>query len=272
MPGIPLKLVRMDGLFAICRLGRDAAIPAWATAGDFFSVTRTADELSIVCSTSAVPDGVQVDAGWRCLRVAGAMSLSLVGVLASLTDPLAVAGISVFAISTFDTDYLLLKETVLEAAIDVLRRAGHEVESKPVASEVSIHNIRHLVEAALYVVDLEEAEAFYRNALGLELIGKAAGRHVFFRVGDGVLLLFNPEETTKGDLLPRHGAKGPGHVALGIAVDAVDQWRARLAELGVPIEKEMAWPKGGNSLYFRDPSGNAVELVTPGCWGLPSGW
>src|SRR5262245_47058192 len=101
-----------------------------------------------------------------------------------------------------------------------------------------MHEIHHLLEAALYVDDLDRAEAFYRNILGLQLIGKAAERHVFFRVGDGVLLLFNPDETLKGEQLPAHGSKGPGHAALGIAREAVEYWRKRLADNGVSIERE----------------------------------
>lgn len=132
--------------------------------------------------------------------------------------------------------------------------------------------IHHLVEAALYVDDLDQAERFYQGVLGLELLGKEIGRHVFFRAGDGVLLLFNAEETLKGERLPAHGAKGPGHVALGIGVEHRDHWRRRLEEHGVAIEKDMNWPRGGKSLYFRDPAGNSLELITPGCWGLESGW
>jgi catechol 2,3-dioxygenase-like lactoylglutathione lyase family enzyme len=132
--------------------------------------------------------------------------------------------------------------------------------------------IERLIETSAYVDDLDRAERFYRDVLGLEPIGKEAGRHVFFRVGDGVLLLFNAEETLKGLTLPPHGAKGPGHFALGISADSYDAWRERLEAHGVAIEKEMDWPRGGRSLYFRDPAGNSVELVTPGLWGLPSGW
>jgi catechol 2,3-dioxygenase-like lactoylglutathione lyase family enzyme len=99
-----------------------------------------------------------------------------------------------------------------------------------------------------------------------------AGRHVFFQVGESVLLIFFAAETLKGGTLPAHGATGPGHFALGIARESLDDWRKRLDEQGVAVEKEVAWPRGGQSLYFRDPAGNSVELVTPGCWGLPSGW
>jgi catechol 2,3-dioxygenase-like lactoylglutathione lyase family enzyme len=133
--------------------------------------------------------------------------------------------------------------------------------------------IRNVVETSAYVDDLDRAEQFYRDVLGLEVIGREAGRHVFFRVGNAdVLLLFNPDETIKGLHLPAHGARGPGHFAVGIAADALEHWRRRLADHGVAIETEMTWPRGGHSLYFRDPAGNSVELITPGLWGLRSGW
>jgi hypothetical protein len=122
-----MALLILDGTFAICRLEADAAIPAWATAGQFFSITRTADELSIVCRQDAVPEGVNCEWGWRCLRVAGTMPFSIIGVLASLTAPLAEAGISVFALSTFDTDYLLVKDGDFEKVITTLQQAGHSI-------------------------------------------------------------------------------------------------------------------------------------------------
>jgi hypothetical protein len=120
----------VDGTFAICRLGGGSPIPPWATAGPFFSITRTADELSVVCGQDDVPEGVSCERGWRCLRVAGAMPFSVVGVVASLTAPLAEAGISVFAVSTFVTDYLLVNEDLWERAVDVLVRYGHAVQKK----------------------------------------------------------------------------------------------------------------------------------------------
>jgi catechol 2,3-dioxygenase-like lactoylglutathione lyase family enzyme len=130
-----------------------------------------------------------------------------------------------------------------------------------------------VVETAIYVDDLQATEAFYGTVLGLKVIGKEPGRHVFFQVGEAsVLLAFLAEATLKGDQLPPHGATGPGHFALGIDAEAFDTWRKLLHGHGVSIEKEVEWPRGGRSLYFRDPAGNSVELVTPGLWGLPSGW
>jgi hypothetical protein len=122
-----LDLLAVSGTFAVCRLGQGETLPAWAVAGDFFAVSRTADELSVVCRQDAVPDGVRGERDWRCLRVAGAVPFSAVGVLAALTAPLAEAGIGVFAFSTFDTDYLLVKTHDWAAAVAALRRKGHAV-------------------------------------------------------------------------------------------------------------------------------------------------
>jgi catechol 2,3-dioxygenase-like lactoylglutathione lyase family enzyme len=133
--------------------------------------------------------------------------------------------------------------------------------------------IQAIIETAVYVDDLDTTEDFYRRILGLRVIGKEPGRHVFFQVGDAsVLLAFLAEATLKGDQLPSHGATGPGHFALGIGAESFDAWRKLLQGQGVIIEREVEWPRGGKSLYFRDPAGNSVELVTPGVWGLPSRW
>jgi hypothetical protein len=125
-----LTLIVLDGTFAICKLPADVLIPAWTTAGDFYSITRTDEELSVVCRQEAVPEGVVCERDWRCLRVAGSIPFSAVGILASLTTPLANAGISVFAVSTFDTDYLLVKEKDFDAALDALKRCGHTIKSR----------------------------------------------------------------------------------------------------------------------------------------------
>jgi catechol 2,3-dioxygenase-like lactoylglutathione lyase family enzyme len=133
--------------------------------------------------------------------------------------------------------------------------------------------IKAIIETAIYVDDLRATETFYGTVLGLPVIGAEPGRHVFFQVGEAnVLLAFLAEATLKGDQFPPHGATGPGHIALGIEAEAFDAWRKLLQGHGVTIEKEFEWPKGGKSLYFRDPAGNSVELVTPGVWGLPVGW
>lgn len=123
-----LTLVSLPDLFAVCRLAKDAPVPAWASSALFFSITRTADELSVVCPQNVVPDGVRCERDWRCLRVAGTMEFSLIGVVASLVTPLAEAGISVFVVSTFDTDYLLVKADDLARATAALRAAGHAVD------------------------------------------------------------------------------------------------------------------------------------------------
>jgi len=122
-----LELTLLPERFAISRLGADSPIPAWAMQGPFFSVTRTGDELSVVTELSRVPPGVQSQPGWRVLKVHGPFVLTEIGVLAALAMPLAEAKISLFAVSTFDTDYLLIASETLLAAIAALERAGHTI-------------------------------------------------------------------------------------------------------------------------------------------------
>jgi hypothetical protein len=124
----PIKLIVSDFPIAVCRLDGREPIPSWAVRGSFFSITRTADELSVVCDDSLVPKGMLAERNWRALRVAGVIDFSVVGVLAGLTVPLAEAGISVFAISTYDTDYLLVRELDMARAIEVLRDAGYIID------------------------------------------------------------------------------------------------------------------------------------------------
>lgn len=117
----------LSGSLAVCRLPADAPVPAWASAGALVSITRTADELSVVCAEEDVPNEVRAERGWRALKVVGPLDFALTGVLAALAVPLAEAGISIFALSTFDTDFVLVREGDLDRAMAALERAGHRV-------------------------------------------------------------------------------------------------------------------------------------------------
>ena len=123
-------------------------------------------------------------------------------------------------------------------------------------------------EAALYVGDLRRDERFWRR-LGFQVVGRKEGRHVFVRAGRDMLLLFDAAASREGGDVPAHGAEGAGHVALDVPdARALEAWRSHLGEAGVAIEAEKEWPSGGRSLYFRDPSGNSIELITRGTWGF----
>jgi Uncharacterized conserved protein len=127
-----LSLTLLPERYAICRFAPDAGTPDWAV-GSFVSVTRTGKELSVVCPAASVPPSVAActDTGWHVFEVAGPLDFSQVGILASLCTPLAEANVPLFAVSTFDTDYLLVQETSLEAAVDALTAAGHQVHNPP---------------------------------------------------------------------------------------------------------------------------------------------
>jgi catechol 2,3-dioxygenase-like lactoylglutathione lyase family enzyme len=131
-----------------------------------------------------------------------------------------------------------------------------------------------ILESALYVTDLAAAQEFYREKLGLELVGKVDGRHAFFRCGQGVLLLFNAEATRNPPPpdarlpVPPHGTHGPGHLCFSATAEEIEGWKAYLTEKGVAVEADFEWPQGGRSIYFRDPSGNSLEFAEPRIWGL----
>ena len=120
-------LTVLPGSFALVRLAADAPLPSWAMHGEFFSVTRTGDELSVITETAFVPARLRTEVSWRVMKVHGPFDFSEVGVLASLVGPLAAAGVSVFTISTFDTDYLLVRCIQLREAVAALRNASHAV-------------------------------------------------------------------------------------------------------------------------------------------------
>jgi len=130
-----------------------------------------------------------------------------------------------------------------------------------------------ILETALYARDLAAVEAFYREVLGLEPFARAPARHVFYRCGGQVLLIFNPEATRvppgAGALpVPPHGSEGAGHICFRARAEEIGRWRQRLEAKGVAIEADFHWPGGGRSLYFRDPAGNSLEFAEPRIWGL----
>ena len=124
-----LTLQVLPGLLAVCRLEANAPLPAWAMHGSFTALTRTADELSVICPQASVPPGVMCEANWRALKVAGPLGFSMVGVLAGIAGALAKAKISLFAVSTFDTDYILVKDADLSGALQALHSTGYGIKS-----------------------------------------------------------------------------------------------------------------------------------------------
>lgn len=129
-----------------------------------------------------------------------------------------------------------------------------------------------ILEASLYAQDLDSARFFYGTLLGLTEVAYAEGRHVFYRVGPTILLIFNPDATAQGSAdpampIPGHGAHGPGHLCLSAAPDQIDIWHARLTAAGHEIESDVHWPNGARSIYVRDPAGNSLEFAEPRLWG-----
>ncbi len=130
-----------------------------------------------------------------------------------------------------------------------------------------------ILETELYVDDLDAAETFYGNLLGLEKISRASNRHIFFRCGSGILLIFNRTETIKPpspDALPvpPHGTTGPGHACFRVSPEKIDLIVEKLNKAGVSIESDFRWPNGARSIYFRDPAGNSLECAEPKLWNL----
>jgi hypothetical protein len=117
----------LPGVYAICRLGASAAVPSWTDGGAFASITRSSSELSIVCASDVVPPEVQAQRGYRGLAVRGPLDFSLVGIMATLAGVLAAASVSIFVVSTYDTDYLFVREADFDRATAALRSAGHAV-------------------------------------------------------------------------------------------------------------------------------------------------
>lgn len=129
-----------------------------------------------------------------------------------------------------------------------------------------------ILETVLYASDLDAAEAFYRDVLGMEPFTRVEGRHLFYRCGNQVFLLFNPaatrEKSTAGIVVPTHGADGEGHLCFRASAPEIDIWHRHLTSLGIEIESDFEWPQGGRSIYFRDPAGNSLEFAEPRIWGF----
>jgi len=126
--------------------------------------------------------------------------------------------------------------------------------------------ISQILEVCLYVSDISQAERFYAQLFAIEPVSRSGNRHVFFRIGQIMFLLFNPDETRKQGSVPSHGAVGEGHVAFTITHEKLAVWRTRLHDNNIEIEQEYEWPSGGHSIYFRDPFRNSIELATKDTW------
>ncbi len=126
-----------------------------------------------------------------------------------------------------------------------------------------------ILESCLYVNDLDAAQQFYINVLGLRLVERHPTRHLFAQCGRHMLLIFDPDASDReNSFLPPHGAKGAGHIAFAVTDREIGRWRTHLENHGIEIEKEIEWPQGGHSIYFRDPAGNSVELASPLIWHI----
>ncbi len=126
-----------------------------------------------------------------------------------------------------------------------------------------------ILETCLYVDDLDKAEHFYTNVLGLKLFERHPTRHLFLACGLRMLLLFRPDASNAANSkLPPHGSQGAGHVAFAVPDRDIPAWETYLSEQGVDVERTIAWPQGGHSVYFRDPAGNSLEVASPRIWCL----
>jgi catechol 2,3-dioxygenase-like lactoylglutathione lyase family enzyme len=125
--------------------------------------------------------------------------------------------------------------------------------------------LSHVIETGIYIKDLKAARNFYKDVLGLEPFIEKLERHLFYKIGNTILIIFNPDATMEEHYLPPHGARGIGHIAIEIDPEDADAWREHLKKHDVEILKEASFG-GGVSLYFHDPGQNLLELITRGSW------
>lgn len=130
----------------------------------------------------------------------------------------------------------------------------------------------NIAETCIYTTDLDEAEKFYSDLMGLQLLKKDDERHLFYKCNNGMLLIFNPHHTlnmkteVNSSPVPLHGAKGPGHLAFSVESDNYNEWKEKLTNNGIEIESEIVWTDDVRSFYFRDPAGNSLEIIAGNMW------
>lgn len=124
----PLTFILIDGIFSLCRLAPEDAIPSWALSSDFYTITKTRDELSVVCESQYVPAFIKQDGSWRLLKIATVLDLTLTGITAKFSTALANAGVNLCVIATYQTDYILVKQEKLQTAITALKEGGFIVQ------------------------------------------------------------------------------------------------------------------------------------------------
>jgi SAM-dependent methyltransferase len=252
-----LTLLLLPEPFAVCRLEPVAPLPPWAPAGAFLSVTRTADELSLVTLDDSVPNGVRCERGWRCLRVEGTLDIGQIGVLASLLVPLVAAGVSVFVVSTFDTDYLFVREGDLARASGALAAAGHAVKESGEARRgdlprppdlemspeepIALAAYEQLADAYAERIDAKAHNACYDRPAVLSLLPPVAGRRVLDAgCGPGVY----------AEWLAGHGAEVVG---IDVSPRMVELARLRL---------------GGTATLFRADLARPLDFLPPASFDL----
>ncbi len=254
--GPNLALTLLTTHLAVCRLDPAAVVPPWVATGEFTSVTRTADELSIVCAESAVPEGVRCEKGWRALKLEGPFDFSQVGILLAIAEPLAQAGVVLLAIGTYDTDYVLVRQAQLEQAVAALRTSGHtvretaaELRFRPATAEDAEFLYRlHRAAMQEYVQQTWGWEEEWQQRYFQEHFDPAASQVVQLGGLDvGVVsIVEQPDRVFIGgiEILPKYQNRGIGTAILRGALD-----RAR--RLGKPVALQVLKVNPARALYER---------------------
>ncbi len=258
MPGSALVLSLLSTPLAVCRLDSTAEVPPWAARGEFTSVTRTADELSIVCAENAVPEGTRCEKGWRAFKLEGPFDFSQVGILLAVAEPLAQAGVVILAIGTYDTDYLLVRQAQLKQAMAALRTGGHAVREEALATGLEFRPataadgefLYQLHRAAMmeYVSQTWGWDEEWQQEYFRQHFDPAASQVVQFQGHDvGVVsIIVQPSRLFIGgiEILPEYQNRGIGTAVLQGILD-----RAR--RLGKPVALQVLKVNPARALYER---------------------